>query len=243
MYCDAASGVTVTFTISYDKSEATTAEATTATIEANNESTTHESPPKTTDNNDSVDDDGAPSQSDGTGDESINDNGTGTQNGDGDDSDADASGSDGDGDGDVTNTSEVPEATQTSSSDSGSSNSNRNIIIGSTVGAIGGALAALLAVWCFKRLNRKPTLRPDSVQPTSSLHPQISPDMQSYLEPHYMYQPPSVMQQPSVSPTAASFVGSSVVGGPTQTYSSIPELHGNGDSPQASGQNWHRYEI
>ncbi|KAH6999591.1 hypothetical protein EDB80DRAFT_883935 [Ilyonectria destructans] len=250
MYCDAAPDVTVTFTISYDKSEATTAEATTATTEtttitteAKNESTTRESPPKTTDNNDSVDDDGATSQSDGTGDKSISDNGTGSQNGDGDGSDADASGSDGDGDGDATDTSEVPVATQTSSPDSGSSNSNRNVIIGATAGEIGGALAALLAVRCFKRLKRKPTLGPESVQPTSSLHPQISPDMQSYLEPHYRYQPPSVMQQPSVSPTAASFVGSSVVGGPTQIYGSIPELHGNVDSPQASGQNWYRHEI
>ncbi|KAH8714572.1 hypothetical protein BGZ61DRAFT_476633 [Ilyonectria robusta] len=241
MYCDPTPDVTITLSISYDKSGATTAEATTTTTEANNESTTHESPPEITDNNDSVGDDDATSESDETGDKSINDNGTGSQNGDGDDSDADAGRPDGEGD--ATNTSEVPEATQTSSPDSGSSNSNRNVIIGSTAGAIGGALAALLAVWCFKRLKQKPTPGPESVRPTSSLQPQISPDMQSYLEPHYRYQPPSVMQQPSVSPTAASFVGSSVVGGPTQMSGSIPELHGNGDYSQTSGQNWYRHEI
>lgn len=238
MYCDAATDVTVTLSISYDKSEATTTEATTTTTEANGETTTQESPPNMTDNNDSVGDDSAETKSD---DKSVNDNGTGSQNDDGDDSDADVSGSDGDGD--ATNTSEVPEATQTSSPDSGSSNSNRNVIIGSTAGAIGGALAALLAVWCFKRLKRKPTLGPESVRPTSSLQPQISQDMQSYLEPNYGYQPPSVMQQPSVSPTAASFVGSSVVGGPTQMSGSIPELHGGRDYPHTSGQNWYQHEI
>ncbi|KAH6977369.1 hypothetical protein BKA56DRAFT_68202 [Ilyonectria sp. MPI-CAGE-AT-0026] len=243
MYCDPTPEVTITLSVSYSKSEANTAEATTTTTEANDETTTQGSPPNITDNNDSVGDDGATSKSDDTGDKSINGNGTGSQNGDGDDSDADASGSDGDGDGDATNTSEVPEATQTSSPDSGSSNSNRNVIIGSTAGAIGGALVALLAVWCFKRLKQKPTPGPESVRPTSSLQPQISPDMQSYREHHYRYQPPSVMQQPSVSPTAASFVGLSVIGGPTQMSGSIPELHGNGDYPQTSGQNWYRHEI